>query len=126
MDEKIIESLSNKSFKLDKRPVINKIYIMSGSAQSDGNLETATRTYGFIYAEKNGFLNEATRFDPVYRYGKKFTKFKLDFNIFTHTKDEDTKAVEGTFDAIVKNIKRADILEAINGFYGLEIYHGEE
>lgn len=123
MEQQVAEALSNKSYAFDKRPIIEKIYVMTGAEQSNGELETAIRTRGLVYADKSGFLNEATMETPVYRYGKKYTKFKLDFNVFTHSRDSNGKAVEETLDTIAGSLNRADILETRNGFYGLDIYH---
>lgn len=126
MEEKVIEALSNKNFALDRRPILDKIYLMEGADTSNGELETAVRYGGFAYQTQDGFIGEATREAPIYRYGKKYTKFKLTVNIFTHSLDPDPKAVEKTLDTVASKLKRADILETTKGFYGIDVYHEQK
>lgn len=93
--------------------------------------ETSVRKYSgaYPYKTKSGVIAQSSIANPVIRYAKNFTKFKLDFSLFIFTDETDLAKIEGFFADLAKKLKKSDITQTLmiasmSDFTYLDTYYG--
>lgn len=71
-------------------------------------------TGGYPYSQ-GGLLMRSSISEPITSYGKNFKKFGKEFSLFMWTTDSDQAKVEAHFDKVLKELKRDQIMEVLNG-----------
>ena len=107
----------------ERAPILDMVYIMDGASTSNVDELESSKYYNYKYVTQSNWVEYSTIEQPIYRYGKRLTKFNMDFNLFTYTLDIDKKSVESTFEKIKKNLKREDVLKAKETFFALDEFH---
>lgn len=104
---------------------LNRVGIMVGAGE-EGHLDNDRFIGGTPY-NKNGILLRSDSYNPLYRYGKRYTKYKKSFNLFIYTDSPDAAAVEKFLDNVKeKTLRQPDVNKAQTQFFWLDVSYEEK
>ena len=100
-------------------PIANALSIWEAIPHE--GLYSKTYTSRRTYKLSSGVIVEPTSETPIIAYAKNYTKGKKDFSLFLYSDSKDAKAIEKFMDKAIKDVKVADVSEALviastNGF----------
>lgn len=100
-------------------PILNALCIWEAIPTDEfySKQYSSSRTYKL----PNGVIETPTPDRPVFAYAKNYTKGKKDFSLFLYSDSNDEKSIEEFMDKAIKDVKVADVSEALviastNGF----------
>lgn len=77
------------------------------------NRDISVRKYSSYPYMKRGVMGMSSPMNPVIRYAKNYTKYKLEFSLCLFTNETDISAVEGYFESLKKKINKEQVQEAL-------------
>lgn len=103
---------------------LNRVGIMVG-AGAEGHLDNDRYIGGTPY-QQNGLMYQANSYKPLYRYGKRYTKYKKSFNLFVYTDSPDAAGVEKFLDSVKSKIKQPEVNRSQTEFFWLDANYEEK
>lgn len=111
-------------------PILNALCIWEAIPTDEfySKQYNSSRTYKLA----NGVVETPTPDKPVFAYAKNYSKGKKDFSLFIYSDSRNGKAIEEFMDKAIKEVKIADISDALvvastNGFkYTTNVYRGDK